>query len=82
MLIFQQGAARVFVFGAPFTGGGLGIHDIHMNQGDPLGSAWYAANGTWQDGATIVQRPSGKLVGFLTRFTNQSTSTDNNGNPV
>src|SRR6266403_5522006 len=30
------GSTRVFVFGAPYTTG-RGVHDIHMNQGDPNG---------------------------------------------
>ena len=30
------GSTRVFVFGAPYNTG-LGVHDIHMNQGDPSG---------------------------------------------
>jgi len=77
------GSQRVFVFGAPYTYGGNGVHDIHMNQGDPPGSQWYPANGIWQDGCVIVDKPGeDKLFGYFGKFVNQSLNTDNNGNPV
>ena len=77
------GSVRVYVFGAPYTYGGSGVHDIHMNQGDPPGSQWYAANGTWQDGCVIIDRPGEeKLTGYFGKFVTQSLNTDNNGNPV
>lgn len=75
-------STRVFVFGAPFTTG-HGVHDIHYNQGDPLGSRWYAANGIYQDGCIIVQIPGEpKLKGYFGKFVTQSFNTDNNGNPI
>src|SRR5262249_8346755 len=46
---------RVFIFGAHYTTG-LGVHDVHMNQGDPQGSQWYASDGIWQDGAVIIRK--------------------------
>ena len=46
---------RIFIYGEPFTYGGLGVHNIHQNQGDPSGSQWWAENGIWQDGGTIIQ---------------------------
>jgi uncharacterized protein YukJ len=42
-------AQRLFVFGEPFQTG-LGLHNVHQNQGDPAGSQWWAENGIWQDG--------------------------------
>jgi Uncharacterized conserved protein (DUF2278) len=71
---------RVFVFGAPYTTG-RGVHDIHMNQGDPPGQFQHL-DGIWQDGGTIIERPSGELVAFLTKFSTQSLKTDNNGLPI
>ena len=72
--------ARIYVFGAPFTSG-LGVHDIHMNQGDPPGSFQHL-DGIWQDGAVVVQTNSGQLNCFLTKFETQSLHTDNNGLPL
>ena len=71
---------RVLVFGAPYKTG-LGIHDVHMNQGDPQGSIWYGANGAWQDGGVLCVTKSAVKV-FLTKFTNQSLDTDDAGNPI
>lgn len=76
-------STRLYVFGAPYTYGGAGVHDIHLNQGDPRGSQWYAANGTWQDGCVIAAKPGEeKLFGYFGKFVTQSLNTDNNGNPV
>jgi uncharacterized protein YukJ len=74
-------AVRVFVFGEPFSTG-FGMHNVHQNQGDPVGSQWWAENGIWQDGATLVQRADGSLAAFLNKFTSQSYKTDNDGHPV
>ncbi len=73
---------RIFVFGEPFTYGGLGVHNIHQNQGDPIDSQWADENGVWQDGATIVQRSNGSLLAFLNKFSSQSYKTDENGHPI
>jgi hypothetical protein len=72
---------RVAVFGEPFTVG-LGLHNVHQNQGDPVNSQWYVENGTWQDGATLVQRPDGQYHVFLSKFTSQSYETDDQGHPL
>jgi uncharacterized protein YukJ len=74
------GSSRVFLFGAPYTNG-RGVHDIHLNQGDPVGP-FRRLDGIWQDGGTIIQRPDGRLVAFLTKFATQSLHTDNNGWPI
>jgi hypothetical protein len=58
-------ARRVWAFGQPYTSG-LGIHNIHQNQGNvpshvlqapqgPSGEDHSAANGLWQDGAVILE---------------------------
>jgi len=76
-------SSRLYVFGAPYTYGGNGIHDIHMNQGDPKGSQWYQANGIWQDGCVIASKAGeSKLFGYFGKFVTQSLNTDNNGNPI
>lgn len=72
---------RLFVFGEPFRRG-LGVHNVHQNQGDPIGSAWSAENGTWQDGATLVQRIDGSYALFCNKFKTQSGNTDDDGKPI
>lgn len=74
------GCRRVFVFGAPY-GSGLGVHDIHYNQGDPPGQ-FQRLDGIWQDGGTIIESPTGELSAFLTKFRTQSLRTDAAGLPV
>ena len=74
-------AVRLYVFGEPFTSG-LGVHNIHQNQGDPAGSQWWIENGIWQDGGTIMQKNDGSLVAFLNKFKTQSYKTDDLGHPV
>jgi uncharacterized protein YukJ len=60
----------------------VGVHDIHMNQGNPKGS-FYADNGVYQDGALIFYFPStGKWAGVFTAFQSESWNTDGKGNPV
>ncbi|MFL5615266.1 MAG: DUF2278 family protein [Gemmatimonadaceae bacterium] len=71
---------KVYVFGAPYTTGS-GVHDIHLNQGDPPGQFQHL-DGTWQDGGTIIHRPNGEMVAFLTKFSTQSLNTDSSGLPA
>jgi len=75
------GSLRVFIFGAPYTQG-LGVHDVHMNQGDPAGSQWYPADGIWQDGCVLVERPDAKLFAWQVRFNSQAMTTDGAGHPI
>jgi hypothetical protein len=72
---------RVLVFGEPF-GTGLGMHNVHQNQGDPAGSQWWDQNGIWQDGATLTERPDGRFDVFLSKFSTQGTATDDDGHPA
>ncbi len=59
----------------------LGVHDIHMNQGDTGKEAQY--NGTHQDGALFFHfKSANQWVAMFFRFQNQSTRTDDKGNPV
>lgn len=71
----------ILVWGEPFTSG-LGVHNVHQNQGDPIGSQWAASNGIWQDGGVAVPRPDGSFVAFLPRFSSQAARTDDQGHPL
>ena len=71
---------KAMVFGEPFTSG-LGIHNIHQNQGDPLNSTWAAENGIWQDGCTVLQQSADSYTAFLNKFTTQAYFTDDAGHP-
>ena len=70
-----------FIYGEPFTTG-LGLHNIHQNQGDPIDSPWSAENAIWQDGCTILQQDAGNYVAFMNKFTSQSYTTDSGGHPA
>ena len=50
----------IYAFGSYFDDpdSGQGIHDIHMNQGNPPGR-FAKDNGSWQDGAIFVELPGG-----------------------
>ena len=76
-----QVGSRTLVFGEPFTSG-LGVHNIHQNQGDPAGSQWWDDNGIWQDGATLVLQPDGTYAAFVSKFTSQASATDDDGHPL
>ncbi|MGI4804783.1 MAG: DUF2278 family protein, partial [Janthinobacterium lividum] len=59
----------------------LGVHDIHMNQGDTGNEG--KNNGSGQDGALFIHfKDTGKWVAMFFRFQNQSIHTDQNGEPV
>ena len=77
----KNGGLKAMVFGEPFTTG-LGLHNVHQNQGDPAGSQWYAENGIWQDGCTLLQQSATEYAAFLNKFTSQSYETDGNGHPL
>jgi uncharacterized protein YukJ len=62
----------------------MGIHDIHMNQGDS--GSEEKNNGPGQDGALFlrfigVAGTADTWVAMFFRFQNQSITTDSNGNP-
>jgi hypothetical protein len=78
-----HGSTRVYVFGAPYRDPIPlpGMHDVHMNQGDPINSQFHPLDGIWQDGCVIVQTNQGKLAGYFGKFATQSLSTDSNGWP-
>jgi uncharacterized protein YukJ len=74
-------SAKVLVWGEPFTTG-LGMHNVHQNQGDPAGSQWWTDDGVWQDGGVAAPRPDGSYLLFVSKFTSQSSRTDDAGHPV
>lgn len=59
---------------------GNGIHDIHMNQGNPPGP--YAGdNGVWQDGGVMIHFPEeDRWIAYFLKFQSQTVhSDDGNG---
>jgi hypothetical protein len=77
--------ARVVIFGEAYPASGgrpPGLHDIHLNQGDPSGSQWWNLNGIWQDGLTIAVHSDGTASAFMNKFSTQAMRTDDNGHPV
>ncbi len=71
----------VLVWGEPFTTG-LGMHNVHQNQGDPAGSQWWDENGIWQDGGVAVPAAGGEYRLFAPKFSSQSARTDADGHPA
>ncbi len=69
----------IYAFGALYTTG-QGIHDIHMNQGNPAGDH-SGDNGIWQDGLLVFQMPSqNKWAAVYIAFQEQVWNTDGDGN--
>jgi uncharacterized protein YukJ len=76
--------ATIFAFGSAYADSGSvdGIHDIHMNQGNPLNS-FGKDNGIWQDGAIFIYTPGSKnWTAIFIAFQTESWFTDDSGNPV
>jgi len=74
----------IYAFGSAFSDKGKvdGIHDIHMNQGNPKGNHG-GDNGVWQDGALFIHLPSKKTwTAVFLAFQTESWMTDSAGNPV
>ncbi|WP_158751951.1 YukJ family protein [Acidobacterium sp. S8] len=71
----------IYAFGSQYTEG-TGIHDIHMNQGNPPGS-FEKDNGIWQDGLLVFELPASKTwAAIFIAFQTESWTTDNSGNPA
>jgi hypothetical protein len=77
------GVQRLYIFGATYSTG-VGVHDVHMNQGDPNGSSFQHLDGIWQDGGALFQygglQP--RLEILQIKFETQSLYTDDQGLPV
>jgi uncharacterized protein YukJ len=87
-----QQKATVYAFGQLFGNGkgfnnffnfspDQGIHDIHMNQGNPVNNR-DDENGTYQDGGLIFSFPDGTWAAAFSAFQSQSFNTDDNGDPA
>ncbi len=87
---------EIFAFGAMFPepGKGLeqhdidtefgtkkGIHNIHMNQGNPRPGKYADDNGVFHDGGVILKFPD-RLVGLFLRFKTQWLPTDGEGERI
>lgn len=71
----------IYAFGSQYTDGS-GIHDIHMNQGNPAGS-FAKDNGIWQDGLLVFELPASRTwAAVFIAFQDESWSTDGSGNPA
>lgn len=77
-----RGATRIYLFGERYRDAGNGVHDVHMNQGDPAGSRWWRSNGIWQDGAVACQKTDGSVVIWQVRFNTQRLPTNDQGHPL
>jgi len=86
------GNATIYAFGqtfqnangrSPFWGFSpdKGVHDIHMDQGNPNGEH-SQDNGTYQDGAIFIQWADGTWSAIFIAFQSQSFQTDDNGDAV
>jgi uncharacterized protein YukJ len=78
----------IYAFGSAYADSGKvdGIHDIHMNQGNPIGGqggGFSRDNGVWRDGALFINLPSkGTWTAVFIAFQTESWATDSAGNPV
>jgi len=85
--------ATIYLFGQTFRNGAKstnpffkfspdqGIHDIHMNQGNPAGS-FEKDNGTFQDGGLMVEFADGTWSAVFIAFQSQTFNTDDNGDAI
>jgi uncharacterized protein YukJ len=74
----------IYAFGSAYSDKGKvdGIHDIHMNQGNPKNNHG-GDNGVWQDGALLIHLPSKRTwTAVFIAFQTESWTTDSAGNPV
>lgn len=76
------GDATVCAFGSAFADSGAidGIHDIHMNQGNPVNNHG-DDNGVWQDGALFLEM-GGVWTAVFLAFQTESWVTDAMGDPA
>ncbi|MDA2358775.1 YukJ family protein [Bacillus cereus] len=72
--------ARIYIYGSKYDTG-VGMHNVHMNQGNEIGGQWEDDNGTWQDGGILIQFEDHWVAIFLA-FLSQSWCTDDDGHPI
>jgi uncharacterized protein YukJ len=87
-LTAHNNGSDVYVFGR-FYAEGNGMHDIHFNQGSRGRHFQHRPddddndhNDVWQDGAVLVNRGSDRWAAYFAMFMQQSTRTDDLGNPT
>jgi len=71
-------SGTIYAFGSAYAdeNGTQGIHDIHMNQGNPAENH-YADNGVWQDGAIFMSLPATNTwIAVFIAFQTQLWNTD------
>lgn len=80
--ILNDSSVDIYAFGEPFSSG-LGIHNIHMNQGNRE-AKFAKENGVYQDGALLIHFTNeNRWVSYFSAFQSQSFHTDNQtGNPL
>lgn len=79
-----DGSGTIYAFGSAYSDptGTNGVHNIHMNQGNPPGQ-FEKDNGIWQDGALLISLPASKAWTVLfIAFQTESWTTDDAGDPV
>lgn len=84
-LVLTGNVEKIFVFGSRYLNAAQnppqGMHDIHCNQGDPVGP-FRALDGILQDGGVITRSTNGIYGGYFVKFSTQSLNTDDNGIPI
>lgn len=86
LIAMVKGSKKLYVFGAPYTSG-LGVHDVHCNQGDPPNTGtppgqFQKLDGIWQDGCVFAVKSDGSLSAYLGKFADQTLNTNNQGLPA
>ena len=81
----QDANGTIYAFGSSYADPGevQGIHDIHMNQGNPPDNH-ETDNGVWQDGALLINLPAtNNWTAIFIAFQTESWNTDNTtGDPI
>lgn len=71
----------IYAFGQMYSDQGGGVHDIHMNQGNPQGDH-SGDNGIWQDGALFIHLPANdRWMALFIAFQTESWQTADDGSP-
>ena len=77
----KEPGGLVYAFGSRYTNGN-GVHDIHMNQGNPARDHGQD-NGTWQDGLLVFSMPGeSRWTAVYLAFQDQVWMTDLKGDPA
>ena len=90
--IAKRDNRAMFAFGARFPGGNPrpadhkfhtngGVHNIHMNQGNPPGQ-FFGDNGIHEDGGLIIQTGASTFAGIFLAFHTQLIPTNDHGAPL